>query len=256
MDAIRLLRRAGLAVLDLVVPPQCPTCDRIVPMQGGFCAACFEMLTFLAEPCCDRCGSQLDRRRVTPFCDSCIEDPPIFSRARAALAYDAASRQLILPLKNANRLELAGTLAPHMARIGAALLSQADILVPVPLHVRRLRARGYNQSVLLARAILRGRGREGPVLIPDAMLRLTHTPPLGDLSASERARTVANIFAIRPSRAQAIAGARVLLIDDVLTSGATANACARTLREAGARDVSVLVAARVADPRAEWQPST
>ncbi|HWA81435.1 MAG TPA: phosphoribosyltransferase family protein, partial [Acetobacteraceae bacterium] len=167
-------------------------------------------------------------------------------RARAALLYDAGARRLILPLKHADRTELASVLALHMARAGAALLREAGLLVPVPLHRRRLFARRYNQAALLARALSR---RTHVPVLADALVRLRPTAPLGEMSAAERAAEVAEAFALRPLRADAVRGRRVLLIDDVLTSGATANECARTLLAAGAASVDVLAAARVPDPR-------
>ena len=135
-----------------------------------------------------------------------------------------------------------------MARAGAALLHDADLLVPVPLHRRRLIARRYNQAALLARALSRRTGL--PVLL-DGLWRTRATRPLGDLSAAARALQVDGAFALRPARAAAVLGRRVLLIDDVLTSGATSAACTRALLAAGAADVDVLVAARVPDPRME-----
>ena len=137
-------------------------------------------------------------------------------------------------------------LAPHMARAGADLLARADVLVPVPLHRLRLFRRRYNQAALLAQAL--SRLSRVPAAV-DALQRRRATVPLGEKSAAERAETVRDAFAVRPSRGPAITGRRVLLIDDVMTSGATANACADTLLRAGAAGVDVLVAARVPDPR-------
>jgi ComF family protein len=162
------------------------------------------------------------------------------------LRYDAQSRRIVLPLKYSDRTELAAALAPLMARAGAALLREADLLVPVPLHRRRLIARRYNQAALLAHAIARLTAK--PV-VPDALRRIRVTAPLGDLSAEERAEAVDGAFAVRPGRAPRLVGQRLLLIDDVLTSGATCAACTRVLLEAGAASVDVLVAARVPDPR-------
>ncbi len=137
-------------------------------------------------------------------------------------------------------------LAPHMARAGAALLRDADVLVPVPLHRRRLFERRYNQAALLAKAV----GRlAGPPCLPDLLIRQRATQSLGEMTAAERAAEVADAFAVRPRLAADLAGRRVLLVDDVLTSGATANACAAALFAAGAAAVDVLVAARVPDPR-------
>jgi ComF family protein len=170
----------------------------------------------------------------------------VFGRARAALRYDARGRRLILPFKHADRTELAAVLAPHMARAGAALLAAADLLVPVPLHRARLFQRRYNQAALLGKAV--GRIVAVPCL-PDALVRKRATATLGDMSATERATEVAGAFGVRRSRAERLRGARVVLVDDVMTSGATANACAAMLLAAGARSVDVLAAARVPDPR-------
>ena len=156
------------------------------------------------------------------------------------------ARRLILPFKHGDRTDLARPLARFMARAGAALLEEADLLVPVPLHRTRLLARRYNQAALLAGALARLSGRK---MLPDALRRVRATPMLGDLSARARAETMAGAIAVRPGRAAAIAGRRILLIDDVLTTGATSNACARALLAAGARAVDVLALARVADPR-------
>jgi ComF family protein len=179
-------------------------------------------------------------------CPACQDAPPVYGEARAALRYDSQARQLILPFKHADRTELAQVLAPHMARAGSALLRRAELLIPVPLHRRRLFHRRYNQAALLVQALSRLSGR--PAML-DALLRVRSTVPLGEKSPAERAATVADAFAMRPRRARGVIGRRLLLIDDVMTSGATANACAAVLLAAGAAAVDVLVAARVPDPR-------
>jgi len=179
-------------------------------------------------------------------CPSSRETPPLFDRARAALRYGNQARRLLLPFKHADWTENTRVLAPHMARARAALLRQADVLVPVPLHRRRLFLRRYNQTALLAHGLARAARK--PVL-PDAPARTRATSSLGDKSAAERAAEVAGSFAVRASRIARVVGWRVLLIDDVITSGAAANACAIALLAAGAAAVDVLLAARVPDPR-------
>ena len=144
-------------VLDLVVPPHCPTCDRIVSADGAFCAACFGRLRFILDPCCRACASPFpssDLGRERRVCEACEAAAPPWDEARAALLYDDASRRLVLPLKYADRAENARILGTQMARAASALLDQTDILVPVPLHRSRLFSRRYNQAALLARAIL------------------------------------------------------------------------------------------------------
>ncbi len=249
MAAIEQAWRAGRAVFDLLLPPSCPTCEAPVDAPGLMCAACFQGVTLLAEPLCRRCGAPFPHQGAGGpgrLCPACVQAPPVFGRARAALLYDSGAQRLILPLKYADRTELAFVLALHMARAGAELLRAAELLVPVPLHRRRLFARRYNQAALLARAV---GSRAGVAMLPDALVRLRATAPLGEMSAARRAAEVADAFAVRPTRAATIGGRRVLLIDDVLTSGATADSCARALMAAGAAAVDVLAAARVPDPR-------
>lgn len=244
-----LLLRVPRSLLDLLLPPQCICCDAPVDVQGQLCGVCFCRTDFLTEPCCARCGvpfAAVAQGDAAALCPSCLASPPLFGRARAALRYDAQARQLILPLKHADRPELAAMLAPHMARAGAALLRQADLLVPVPLHRLRLFQRRYNQAALLAAGIARIAGV--PALL-DGLLRRRATVSLDTKSPAERAAAVRDAFALRPKRAALLAGRSVVLIDDVMTSGATANACTAALLAGGVRRVDVLVAARVPDPR-------
>lgn len=243
------VRHGGLAVLDALIPPTCLTCDQPVAIVGQFCAACFCNTGFVTEPCCQSCGVPFihaGQGGAERTCPRCRLAPPPWGRARAALRYDAQSRHVVLAFKHGDRTELAQALAPLMLRAGRALVHEADVLVPVPLHRRRLIARRYNQAALLAASLSR---LTGLPTVPDALVRRRATVPLGELSADARSRAVEGVFAVRPGRLDRIDGRRVLLIDDVLTSGATCAACARVLLDAGAAAVDVLVAARVPDPR-------
>lgn len=245
----KLHRGAGF-VLDGLMPPCCPGCRRLVQGQQGLCATCFAALTFISPPFCQRCGLPFalpdEAGRPVLTCPGCTARPPVFRQARAAFLYDDAAQQLILPFKHADRTELAPLLARLMARAAGPLLRDIDLLVPVPLHRRRLAARRYNQAALLALDLAKRAGKPCAV---DALIRRTATAPLGTLSAAARRREVATAFTLQRAMLPRLPGQRLLLIDDVLTSGATLNACAAVLIAAGAASVDVLVAARVPDPR-------
>ncbi len=243
------LRSAGLRLLDLLLPPQCLTCDAPVGVPGQFCGECFRRTGFITRPFCERCGAPFAYAAQSGpdgLCPHCRDDPPPYARARGALRYDEQAKRLVLGLKYADHTEYAAALGTMMARAGRELLASAEVLVPVPLHRRRLLSRRFNQAALLGRVIARLSGKP---LLADALLRTRRTRPLEDRSAAQRAAELAAAIALRPSRLAAIRGRRVLLLDDVLTSGATAGECARTLLAGGAGAVDVLVAARVGDPR-------
>ncbi len=243
-----MLAALSRAALDLVLPPLCACCDAPVAAPGQLCAPCFGQLAFISEPACQRCGLPFASQEAagrTRLCETCTSNPPPWRQARAALVYDDKAKSLILPLKHTDRGENAAVLALHMHRAGAALLGRADILAPVPLHRWRLLRRRYNQAAFLAHAL--GHRAKRPVLA-DALRRLFATAPLGGLNATERHLALDGTIAVRRSRQAQLRGRNVLLIDDVLTTGATAGACARALLDAGAANVDVLVASRVPPP--------
>lgn len=249
--AAGVVRRTGVAGLNLLLPPLCVLCDSAVRQQDEFCSDCFARVSFISEPRCRRCGVPFVSDGLAGAdrtCPACQNAPPVFQQAVAAFRYDAEARRLILPFKHGDQTTLTGVLARHMVRVGTALLDRAELLVPVPLHRRRLFSRRYNQAALLAHAI--GAATSRPVVL-DGLARTRMTTSLGTMTAEERATSVAGAFAVRPKRRERLSGRRVLLIDDVMTSGATANACARALLEAGVLSVDVLLAARVPDPRLE-----
>lgn len=203
----------------------------------------FQQLRFISDPLCDRCGVPLDYRTGDEtWCAVCLARPPRWDRARAALVYDDTSRRPVLELKRAGRRDGLETLCGWMRQAGGSLIDEADVLVPVPLHYTRLVVRGFNQSGWLAQAIGAAAGR--PVAV-DALVRTRRTVSQAGLGGRARRRNVSGAFKVRASRVGRIAGQRVLLVDDVLTTGATLSACTRALKQAGARQVDVLVLARV-----------
>jgi ComF family protein len=229
-------------ILDLLFPPLCIACREPVGEAHGFCPACWSAITFLDGPVCACCGTPFP---VDPgdstLCAACLARPPAYDQARAILAYDESSRGPILALKHADRLDLVPGFARWLERSGASLLSGADIIVPVPLHRWRLWRRRYNQAAELARALAR---RSAKPFAPLVLTRVRPTPRQGMMvSARARRRNVLGAFRVPDS--DMVAGRNILLIDDVLTTGATAEAAAKALKRAGAAKVSVLALARV-----------
>jgi ComF family protein len=226
--------------LDLVFPPE--ALDGVgAPQSAGLSAEAWSQIRFIAEPLCDGCGAPFEYD-IGERCAVCLAKPRAFARARAACLYDEASRGLILKLKHADRTDLAGLFVNWISRSAADLLAQADAVVPVPLHRWRLLGRRYNQAAEIARPLAR---RAGTAYLPDALVRARHTDSQGGKSGSGRRRNVAGVFEVAAPRRRQIEGRRILLVDDVLTTGATAEACARALLKAGASAVDLAVAARV-----------
>jgi ComF family protein len=237
---------AGRRLLDSVLPPLCLGCGEIVGTSGALCAACCPDFAFIAPPHCARCGAPFSEELGPEAqCASCLARPPRFRKARAALVYDDKSRRLVLPFKHGDRTDMARTCGRWMARAGAELLAEADLVAPVPLHWRRLLTRRYNQALLLARA-LSPRGKAS--LAPDLLRRRRWTGSQAGLAARERRSNVREAFEVNRRWQAKLKGKRVLLVDDVLTTGATADACVRALRRGGARHVDVLTLARVVRP--------
>ena len=205
-------------------------------------------LQFLSDPLCARCGTPFEIAvDAAQECGACLAHPPVYDRARAALIYGDVSRDLVLGLKYQGRRDGLSVLGGWMASAGSELLADADLIVPVPLHYFRLVRRGFNQSAWLAASLSRASGVK---LSVDALKRVKATPIQGGLSADGRRRNVQGAFQVRGSRKRLVEGRKVLLVDDVLTTGATAEACTRALRRAGAACVDVVTLARVAGPRA------
>jgi ComF family protein len=241
-EAARAVLRTAL---DLALPPLCPACRE--PIDGrGLCPACWSKLSFITRPYCERLGIPFvyDPGQGILSMEA-IADPPAYHRARAAVRFDDISRALVHGLKYGDRLELAPMMGRWISRAGRELLAEADALVPVPLHWRRLWARRFNQSAMLAAAIS---AESGVPIAGGALKRVKPTVQQVGLSRSERAQNVQGAFRVPPEGKPAVIGRRLVVVDDVLTSGATVEGCARALLRAGAANVDVLIFARVADP--------
>lgn len=234
--------RAGVR---MAYPPQCLGCGGRVDSAFGLCGPCFAETHFIGGALCDACGTPLpgDEGPERLACDACLASPRPWSRGRAALLYGGTGRRLVLALKHGDRAEVARAAAPWLARAAAPLLAPGTLVVPVPLHLLRLLRRRSNQSALLAAALGRATGHE---VIHDALRRRAATPSLDGRSRAERFAALDGALAVRPARAERLEGARVLVVDDVMTSGATFAAATEALLAVGAGEVCVLALARVA----------
>jgi ComF family protein len=241
MASATAARRLLRGLLDFALPPRCPGCGTIVDHVHSFCVPCWTAIEFLGSGGCETCGIPLEATDAG-ICAVCLAVPPRISRTRAAVAYGDIARTVALKLKYGRKVALAKTMANYMAPL-LEPLSPTDILAPVPLHRRRLWQRGFNQAAIVMTALSQRTGIPGDARLIE---RVKRTPPLKGMSALQRRRTVAGAFKVRDGAD--LRGRTVVLIDDVLTTGATANACARALKRAGAERVELVSWARVIRP--------
>lgn len=235
------LRFIARTMIDFALPPRCPGCAEVIDEVGAFCPACWGRMEWLGNSGCTTCGLPLAATEAE-HCGRCLAEPPGLDRMRAAVAYDDLPRSIALRLKYGRKVALARTMARYMAPLRSEAAGNALVL-PVPLHRRRLWSRGFNQSGLVARELARAWGHE----FEAGLLRRTRpTQPLKGMSHSQRKKAVAGAFAV--AARERISGRDVILIDDVLTSGSTAEACAKALRKAGAGRVELICWARVVRP--------
>ncbi len=242
-------KKAADLCLDALLPPRCIVTGEIVDRQGAVSAQAWQALVFITDPLCRRCGIPFAFEAGEELlCAACLKREPFYDRARAALVYDDASRDMILRFKHADQIHAIHSFLPWMLRAGADILPGADMVMPVPLHRWRLLKRRYNQAALIAKIISKNSYIE---FVPDILVRRRATPSQGHKSALERRKNVRRAFTLHPRRAASVAGKRIVLIDDVLTTGATVSECAKTLKKAGALSVDVLALARVVRPGSE-----
>lgn len=241
----RALRARFQTAVALIYPPRCLGCGDLVESDFGLCGPCWRDTPFIGGTVCDACGTPLpgnpDGHRLE--CDDCMTTPRPWTDGRAALLYRDRARDLVLALKHGDRTEIARPAGLWMARAARPILRPGMLIAPVPLHWSRLLYRRYSQSALLAQAVAR---ETGLALCPDLLERYRRTPLLEGHGAAQRFAELDRTIRPHPRRRHRIAGREVLLVDDVMTSGATLAACAEACRAGGARDVHVLTLARVA----------
>lgn len=241
-------RSASRALLDLLLPPRCLSCTAVTDNPGGLCGTCWAQMPFLEPPWCQRYGIPFTHD-IGPDALSprAIADPPIFDRARGVALYSGPARDLVLKLKFSRRRDLVDPMGRWMARAGRELLDTESLVVPVPLHRLRLWQRRFNQAADLGRSAA---SSSGASFVPDLLRRTRRTRQQVGLDASARKRNVRGAFEIRSGKEALVQGRKVVLIDDVMTTGSTVAACARVLRSAGAQSVDVLTFA-IAGPDGE-----
>jgi ComF family protein len=232
-------------LLDFLFPPQCLNCNATVPAQGTLCLSCWQQVRFITEPYCACCGHPFDYALgEQALCGECLRQRPPFARARAVFRYDVHSRALVTKLKYADQTQLASIYGAWLKRFGKELIGVSEVIVPVPLHYWRFIGRRYNQSALLAQALSR---QCGLTVLPGGLKRIRHTAPQPGLTYRQRQDNVRGAFVVHPKHAGALKNKAILLIDDVMTTSATAGECAKALLKAGAMQVNVLTLARKAE---------
>lgn len=229
-------------ILDFALPERCPACGDISSDGNNFCAMCWPKIRFLNPPWCTGCASPFEYEQAQGvLCADCLSTPPQHDGIRAAVAYDTTSRQIALRLKYGGKIGLAKLIARHLVR--HLPHERSDIIVtPVPLHWTRLWSRSFNQSALIGRELARLGDME---YCADLLKRTRRTPSMRGLSSKERRKVVGSAFIANPKHMPQIAGARILLVDDVLTTGATSNGCIKALKKSGASWVQLFCWARV-----------
>ena len=239
------MRRAVMSMAQAIYPARCMVCETYTDATGGLCPSCWHDTHFISGSTCATCAAPLPGEVTGAQCDTCLNFPPPWQRGIAVLEYDGSGRRMVLALKRHDRLDLAPTLAAWLARAAAPLLPHTDIITPVPLHPSRLARRKFNQSAELARPLAE---QAGLSYIPDLLTRTRKTESQQGKDRLARIENLKAAISSTPRHREMIRGKRVLLVDDVLTTGATLSACTEACFAAGAQNVNIVVLARV-EPR-------
>lgn len=238
-----MIRAPTRIFLRHLLPYRCLACGLVIPDPHSICASCWQKLRFITEPFCPLCGVPYQNALSGQVeCADCHITPPTFCKARSLLIYDDLSRELILKLKHADRTDLAPTFAYWLRHQCQPILQASDLLTVVPLHWQRLVRRRYNQAALVAYYLARGQNLP---YWPGLLQRIRPTPSQGQKTRAERYENVAGAFRITPRQQASLKNKRILLLDDVMTTGATVNEASRLLHQAGASAVHVITLARV-----------
>lgn len=232
-------------ILDFFIPPRCLMCGISIQKSGSICSKCFKKLTFIVEPCCQKCGAPFlydSMAGIDHLCLQCHRESLLWHRGKAAFLYNEGIKRLILPLKYADQHNGLDFLAHCMWQCAASLLQEVDYLIPVPLHKKRLQQRHYNQSALLAWKLNK---KAKKTVLPLALRKIRNTPSLGHYNKEDRQTILQGAFAINPDFQKVIRYKSVVLIDDVMTTGSTLNACSQVLLDAGVKQINSVVIAKV-----------
>lgn len=237
------LQQSLKTLVDTILPPRCVVTGEVVDQQGMLDPAAWANIEFIAEPQCKHCGIPFEFNSDGDLlCASCSSHPPSYDKARAALIYNDTSKQMILGFKHGDKMHVALSFVPWLLKAGAPFWNEADIIMPVSLHRSRLMARRYNQAAVMIKALEKHVQCE---VILDGLKRLRATPPQGHMKFGERQKNVRNAFVVNKTHQPRIQGKTIVLVDDVLTTGATVEECTKALKKAGAQKVFILTLARV-----------
>ncbi len=235
------IKPAAVKLLDLIYPPRCISCGSSITEHGNICGKCWDDINFISDPQCRICGFPFEMETEATLCAGCIQEEPHFSKARAVFLYDDASSKLITSFKYNDRIENRAPYARWMARAGAEMLHDADYIIPVPIHFGKLLLRKYNQAGLLALGVAKIAGRK---VLVNALIRKKYTKKQAGLNRKIRFKNISGAFKVNPKYASILKDKKILLIDDVITTGATADECAKILRKAKVAKVEVLTLAK------------